>query len=344
METLRLIYRKVQNAVLLKNKYINIVLKVAIIVGIGYSLYHRISGEENLDVMLDNVLGYLVFPNLFFLIGAALLMPLMWWAESYRWLVLVRRVVPPSSATLKKSFEAMISGQTLGMFVPYRIGKIGGRIIIYESKKKLELLIINHFDGESIKLLTDIYGAAGATFVLYAFLDWQPWVLTLLGILTLAIIVLRIYLFYNIKVLIDWLARFKIRKGIIKKARILEAFTTPELRKVMQASGFRIFLNFLQYYLLLRFFHIEVPFLEALFLISAIYYFIGNLPLPALAGLFARIQVALFIWQQYSDNIISMSSIPLVLWVLNSLLPALVGVYILMNTNLAKNIRAFKFD
>jgi hypothetical protein len=94
----------------------------------------------------------------------------------------------------------------------------------------------------------------------------------------------------------------------------------------------------------LRFFHIEVPFFEALFLISAIYFFIGNLPLPALAGLFARIQVALFIWQQYSDNVISMSSIPLVLWALNSLLPALVGVYILMNTNLAKNIRAIKFD
>ncbi len=344
MKSLTLIYQRVQNIPLLKNKYLNFVLKVLIVLGIAYALYRRIAREEQLDEMLENVYSYLTFPNIYFLIGAIVLMPFLWWAESYRWLVLVRRIVKPSSATLKKSFEAMISGQTLGMFVPYRIGKIGGRIILYESKKKIELLIINHFDGESLKLFVDIYGMVGAIYVMHTFLGWEAWMLVGLSILTLGFILLRIYLYYNVRVLINWLSRFKIRKGIIRKARLLEDYTTKELWIVMRTSGLRILLNFLQYYLLLHFFHIEVPFVEALLLISAIYFFIGNLPLPALAGLFARIQVSLFIWTHYSDNVISMSSIPLVLWVLNSLLPALVGTYILVNTNLAKNIRNFKND
>ena len=85
----------------------------------------------------------------------------------------------------------------------------------------------------------------------------------------------------------------------------------------------------------ITFFLLDIAFV----LIGAIYFFIANLPLPALAGLFARIHVAIFIWSQFSDNIISISSIPFLLWIFNSLIPALVGSVFVMNLNIAKNFR-----
>ncbi len=332
------IFQKARSHKLLNNKYLNFTLKAIIVIGVVYSLYSRISKEENLDNMLDHILTFLNFPNLFYLIFALVLVPVMWWSESYRWLILVKKIVHPRSATLRQSFKAMISGHALGMFIPYRIGKIGGRLLVYESKKKVELVVVNYFDGESIKLLFDIYGLGGSAYVLYAFLDFSLVWVVILTVLVAILLLFRIYLFYNIGILLRWIKRFNIKASWLQRAEVLKRYSRAELRLIMQTTGFRVLLNFLQYYLLMCFFHIDVPFFEALLLISAIYFLIGNLPLPAIAGLFARIHVALFIWSQYTDNVISISSIPLILWIFNSLLPALVGAYVLVNTNLAKNI------
>lgn len=340
MKTLRLIYRKVKGSIFLKNKYLNILLKSLIVIGFSYVLYNKITREEDLDVMVRHIYEFLNFPNLLYLIATGLLIPFMWWAESFRWLILVRRIVNPSRATLRKSFKAMISGHAIGIFVHNRIGKIGGRIIAYESSKKAELLIVNYFDAEAIKLLLDIYGFFGAMYVLHVFLEWQLLTVVILGILIAAIIIFRIYLFYNIKTAIDFFSRFKIRETIIKRVRLLEEYSVKELRQIMQVTGFRVLMNFLQYYLLMRFFHIEVPLFEALILISAIYFIVSNFPLPSIAGMLARIQLAIFIWSHYTDNIISVSCIPLILWFFNSLIPTLIGTYILVNTNLAKNINS----
>ena len=338
METLRLIYKKVRGSIFLKNKYLNILLKGLIVMGFAYALYNKITKEEDLDVMVEHIYGFLNFPNLLYLVATGLLIPFMWWAESFRWLILVRRIVDPSKATLRKSFNAMLSGHAIGIFVHNRIGKIGGRIIAYESSKKAELLIVNYFDAEAIKLLLDIYGFVGAMYVLHIFLGWQLQTVWILGVVIMAILVLRIYIFYNIKKGIDFFSRFKIRESIINRVRLLEKYSVKELRLIMQATGFRVLMNYLQYYLLMRFFHIEVPLFEALILISAIYFIVSNFPLPSIAGMLVRINLAVFIWSHYTDNIISISCIPLTLWFFNSLIPTLIGTYILVNTNLAKNI------
>ena len=175
-------------------------------------------------------------------------------------------------------------------------------------------------------------------YVLHIFLGWQLQTVWILGVVIMAILVLRIYIFYNIKKGIDFFSRFKIRESIINRVRLLEKYSVKELRLIMQATGFRVLMNYLQYYLLMRFFHIEVPLFEALILISAIYFIVSNFPLPSIAGMLVRINLAVFIWSHYTDNIISISCIPLTLWFFNSLIPTLIGTYILVNTNLAKNI------
>ena len=340
METLQLIYRKVKTSVFLKNKYLNFVLKTLIVAGLGYAIYHRIANQKDLDIMVQHIYTYLTFPNLFFIVGVALLTPFMWWAESFRWLILVRRIVKPSSATLWKSFQAMISGHAIGIFLHNRIGKIGGRIIIYESKKKAELLVVNYFDAEAIKLLLDIYGFIGAMYVLHVYIGWEEWIVWSLGVIILATLVFRIYLFYNAHKLVWFIGRFKFMQRYMHRIKVLEKYSVNELRQVMQSTGFRIALNYIQYYLVMRFFHIEVPMFEALILISAIYFIVSNFPLPSLAGILVRIQLAIYIWGHYTDNIISVSCIPLVLWLFNTLVPTLIGTYFLVNTNLAKNINS----
>lgn len=339
MNKIRLLYHQAQNSTILNNKTLNFILKSIVVLGVGYALYDKIASEDELPQMLANINANLVFPNLYLLLFAFLLMPIMLWAESYRWLLLVKKIVPESSATIRKSVKAMLSGQTLGMFIPYRIGKIGGRIVVYATKKKWELVAINLFDGEGMKMLYDLAGLGGAIYVLHRYFETDYTINLILAILAFLVLVIRFYFFFNVKVLIRWLTRFKQLNKVVRKLKVIQEYDRIELFKVLQLSALRMVLNFLQYYLLLRFFHIEVGFLKAFVLIGAIYFFIANLPLPALAGLFARIHVAIFIWSQFSDNIISISSIPFLLWIFNSLIPALVGSVFVMNLNIAKNFR-----
>ncbi len=338
MDKIRLLYHQAQKSIILNNKTLNFILKSIVVLGVGYALYNKIASEDELPQMLDNISTYLVFPNLYLLFFAFLLMPIMFWAESYRWLLLVRKIVPESSATMRKSVKAMISGQTLGMFIPYRIGKIGGRIVVYATKKKWELVVVTLFDGEGMKLLYDIAGLGGAVYILYRYFEVDFITSVIIGIIVFLILMIRLYFFFNVKVLINWLTRFSALEKVVRKLKVIQEYNKVELFKVLQISVFRMLLNFLQYYLLLRFFHVEVGLLKAFVLIGAIYFFVANLPLPALAGLFARIHIALFIWSQFSDNVISISSIPFLLWIFNSLIPALVGSIFVMNLNIAKNL------
>lgn len=337
MDKIRLLYHQVQRSTILNNKTLNFILKSIVVLGVGYALYDKITSEEELPQMMENISSYLVFPNLYLLFFAFLLMPIMFWAESFRWLLLVKKIVHPRSATMRKSVKAMLCGQTLGMFIPYRIGKIGGRILVYETKKKWELVVVNLFDGEGMKMLYDLAGIGGAIYVLHRYFETNFTTNIIIAIVGFLLLILRFYLFFNVKILVSWLSRFTQLDRFVRKLKVIQEYNKVELFKVLQLSAFRMVLNFLQYYLLLRFFHVEVGFLKAFVLIGAIYFFVANLPLPALAGLFARIHIALFIWSQFSDNIISISSIPFLLWVFNSLIPSLIGSIFVINLNIAKN-------
>lgn len=344
MDKLKSIYDRAQSSALLNNQTLNNILKGLILLGVGYSLYAKFAAEDELPQMVENIKSFIVFPNLFLLLGSLFLMPLILWAESYRWLIFVKKIVPPKSQTLRKSIKAMLTGQTLAMFIPYRIGKIGGRVMVYETKKKWELVAVNLFDGEAVKFLYDALGLLGATYVGYAFLKMDVlWVVLGSGIISL-ILLARLYFFFNIGKLTNWLKRFASLEKAVAKLEVIKEYTRLELFKVLQIALFRVLLNFLQYYLLLRFFGVEVGLLKAFVLIGGIYFFVANIPLPALAGLLARIHIALFIWGHYSTNVISISSIPFLLWIFNALMPALAGSIFVLKMNIAKNLHLKKAE
>lgn len=338
MNKLKSIYNRVYGSTFLNNQAINNILRGLILLGVGYSLYAKFVEQDDLPQMVENIEAFIIFPNLYLLLGALFLMPLILWAESYRWLIFVKKIVLPKSQTLRTSIKAMLTGQTLAMFIPYRIGKIGGRVMVYESKKKWELVAVNFFDGEAVKLLYDALGLLGASYVGYAFFKLEIISVVLGSVLISLILLARLYFFFNIGKLTYWLKRFPSLDKVVVKLEFVKEYTRLELFKVLQIALFRVLLNFLQYYLLLRFFGIEVGILKALVLIGGIYFFVANIPLPALVGLLARIHIALFVWGHYSDNIISISSIPFLLWIFNALIPALGGAVFMLKMNIAKNL------
>lgn len=338
MDRWRRLYHRWRGSTLRNNRPLNWLLKAGLLLGLGWLLYARLVKEDALTESLRLTVSYAQFPNLWFCVAAVGVLPLFWWLESYRWLVLVRRVVPREAATFGRSFRAILSGQAIGSVVNSYVGKVGGRLLIYRDESRAELVFINYFDAEAVKLMYDTLGAVGGLYVLGGFLEWSVVTTTMVGLLVGLLLVGRGLLFFHAEAF-GWVARrLRLSAHWQQRLRVMERYSRRELWRVIGLAGTRVLLNFGQYYLLLRFFHVEIGVMHALVLISAVYFIVSNIPLPTLAGVLARIQIALYVWSPYTDNVVSLSAIPVILWLVNNLLASLVGTYFLMRMNIVRNI------
>lgn len=338
MNRWRRLYHRWRNSTLRNNRTLNWILKLGLLLGLGWVLYARLVKEDALTESLALTVSYAQFPNLWYCVAAVAVLPLFWALESYRWQVLVKRVVPHESATFGRSLRAILSGQAIGSVVNNYIGKVGGRLLVYRDESRAELVFINYFDAEAVKLMYDVLGAAGGLYVLADFLEWKAATIWGVAVLVALILLGRGWLFFNARGFV-WLAqRMRLSAHWQQRLAVMERYSSRELMIVLGLAGARVLLNFGQYYLLLRFFHVDIDLATAFVLVSAVYFIVSNIPLPTLAGVLARIQIALFIWSPYTDNVVSLSAIPVILWLVNNLLSSLVGTYFLMRMNIARQI------
>jgi len=88
----------------------------------------------------------------------------------------------------------------------------------------------------------------------------------------------------------------------------------------------------------LQFFGVNAPFLEALAGISTVFLVQTSIPLPPVTGLLTRGQVALFVWSFFGGNEISVLAATYSLFVINLILPALIGAVFILKTNVLKSL------
>jgi len=93
-----------------------------------------------------------------------------------------------------------------------------------------------------------------------------------------------------------------------------------------------------QYYLMLRFYGIDAPVLAALSGIATIYLMQTSIPVPPLFGLFARGEIALFVWGFFSTNELNILAASFTLFLINLSIPALLGSVFIVQTNVMKSL------
>ena len=72
--------------------------------------------------------------------------------------------------------------------------------------------------------------------------------------------------------------------------------------------------------------------------IATIYLLQTIVPLPAIAGLLVRGSLAVFVWSSFGANEISSLAASFVLWIINLILPALIGTFSLFSVNITKSL------
>lgn len=150
-----------------------------------------------------------------------------------------------------------------------------------------------------------------------------------------------LFCFYNINLVIPLAKKipyaYKFKK-IVKNVNVLRSYDKKILNKVLGYAMLRYLVYSVQYFLMLRYFGIEVNLIEGMAGIATIYLFQTSIPLPPLMGLMARGELAIFIWGNFSANEISILAATFVLWLINLIIPALIGALFISSVNIVKSL------
>ena len=319
-------------------KYFNIAIKVAVLLLLSYVIYYQIFAKKNALDIWNTFLQNLTLDNIHWLIFTLILIPINWAFETFKWQVLIKNFEPLS---FWKTYRAILVGITFSLFTPNRIGEYGGRILLVKPENNWKAVIATLVGSFSQLLILLSFGILGLLFFIYFFMEMNYWMW--LGIFFMGLIFtsFMLFCFYNIDLIIPLVKKIPYAykfKRFVKHVNVLQNYSPQILTAALKYSFLRYATYTLQYFFMLHFFGINVPILEGLSGIATIFLLQTSIPLPPIWDLFARGQIALEIWGFFSKNELGILASTFTLWILNLIIPALIGTVFMIKINVIQSL------
>ncbi len=311
----------------LVNKYINLLFRIAIGVVAIYLIYIKVKTQFEINF------NQLVDVNYLLLIIAFLLFTVNWGIEAYKWKYLVSSTIKISLFT---SFKIIMTGITIGLITPNRVGEIPARVMLLNDKKQLKNLITFTFIGAFAQgLITVIFGVLALFLTLNYFIQF-PFT-SIFFLIAIGIVVALTILYFNPKIF----KKLGNKITFIKKRLLFDSFNLllfSELLNILLISALRYLVFSLQYYLILTAFGIGFSSIQDLALIAICFVITSTIPTILISEIGVRGSVALFVFGLISPHALAIVMSSIMLWIINIAIPSLIGIYGLKQLKVLKDI------
>ncbi|NNE30706.1 MAG: hypothetical protein HKN16_13785, partial [Saprospiraceae bacterium] len=261
-----------------------------------------------------------------------------WFFETMKWRSLLNHF---EDYPLEKTFRAVFAGITVSLFTPNRIGEYGGRVLFLPPHLRWKGTM-STLAGSLAQLIVLIgFGLLAIAVFSVEQLQLEGWAFMGAASLCSVGLLILILTYYNLEIAIrvaDKLPRWSWLEKAKKPVRYLAEFDPKALTRALKFAGLRYGVYALQYYLVALFFGIQTGPMEAFMVIGSIYLLQTSIPLPPIWSLLVRGQVALYFWGFFCSNPILILSATFGVWVINLILPALLGMVFLMFLNIPKTL------
>jgi len=313
---------------MLSRKTIGFLLKVGIVAFALFFLYQQLTSKSSVEQFdLDQILVKLQ-ENYIVVTVVILMMFLNWFIESLKWRFLISKI---EKVSIKRSIRAIFSGITVSAFTPNRVGEYGGRVFCLEKADRIKGILITVIGSMAQLVITIFFGSIGILLIpnlmpefdaiLSQFVFAYPIMLFLLILLN----VLLVTLFLNASVFSVVLSKIKFLRKFKKYNEVFSFYNSSELLEILLYSVGRYIVFTTQFFILLQVFDVQIGYVDAMILITTMLLVISIIPTIAITEIGIRGSVALFLFGLVSVNAIGILSATFVMWVINLLLPALIG-------------------
>lgn len=300
------------------------------------SLWWQLEHTENLPALWAVFIHYLHRSNGGWLLGAFLLMPLNWLVETLKWRQYVRRFDPIS---FRQAMLAVWVGLSFSLFTPNRIGEYGGRVLFIQPENRWKAALVNLIGNFSQYLILLTVGSISGIYYLQQLHVLTTFWLYLFCAGAGGVLLFLYFLYFNIqglKILLQRLLQWEWWQRLLRSGDVLHYFNTSAAAGLLAWALLRYVIYCTQYFFLLSFFGITPGFLVAYAGIALIFLVQTCLPLAPLASLLVRGNLAVWVWLPFGENALSALASSFSLWIINLILPALIGTFSLFHVNIDK--------
>ncbi len=314
--------------------FINYFLGPILFICLSYILYKRISGQENLPLRWQQVKAGFTNPLLwlgFFLVF------INWGLEALKWRQLL---LPLEKVSFVKAYKSVLAGCAITMLTPNRIGEYGGRILYLKDENRVAAIPLNIL-GSICQLSVTIFGGCIALLFLDNEVQLKQIVPPLVsksiifGGFIIAFILLLIY--FRAGVVVQLLLKAKIFQKFMLKLQEVVAVRNKDLLRILFYSVLRYAVFIIQYILVLYAMDVKLPLLLAFGLLSIFYLVLTAAPTIGFTELPLRAAASVEILQLYNNNVLGMHAASLCIWLVNLILPAIVGSMLLIGIKFIKD-------
>jgi hypothetical protein len=314
---------------------VNYVAGPLIMLFLFYSVVIQLQKQPNWKDSVRQVLAAAVGKQQWKLYCMIALMCVNWGLETLKWQIALR---PIQQIGFIRAFKAILAGTCIASFTPNRVGEYIGRMLFVDPGNKVLSVAPTILCSMSQMLVTLIAGAAGLYMFSFLFFHFQPgWIspsffrismiVTALAALALSLVFFRF----------DPLVR-KVNSWLKKKNKsfsIPEDFSLSALVAILAISILRYIVFLLQYFLLFSLFGVPLAGKQVFTGVSVMFVLMAIVPtLTFLTDLGFRWAAGIKIFQTFTSNTAAILAVSLGIWLINLIIPALVGSLLILRIKL----------
>ena len=316
---------------------VNYFLGPLLFIIISWSLYRQIIHQPNLEQRWDEIKAGWNNPQFWLVV---LLMLVNWGIEARKWQILVRHVQPFSFI---RAFKSVLSGCSVTMLTPNRVGEYGGRVFYVEEGNRIKAISLTIVGSISQLLVTMILGCMGLIVLRYISHNNGPALNVLpefwgdlLIYLSLGITILLLLFYIRLGWLVRMIEKVPAFQKIVKHIVVLDEFDNKQLLRVLFLSFIRYLVFVLQYILLLKLMKIDLSWQLCFWLMTVFYLIMAIAPTFGFIELPVRVSASWFIFKMFTTNELGIGTAALGIWIINLVLPAIIGSLLILNVKIVK--------
>ena len=305
-----------------------------------YSLYKQIKDQPNLQQSIDLIkqapFGTQAWKFWFVIV----LVFVNCGYKKKKWQVLLRTIQPVSFFT---AYKSVLSGVTLSINTPNRIGEYGGRILYVQEGKRIKAISLSIAGSISQLIITLIMGCCGLIYIIYqansdVLVMGLPvfWLKTLLFLSCCATVIVVLF-YFRLSWLIKLVEKIPAAAKYVEYISVLDNFNAKLLLRLLYLSFFRYVVFVIQYILLLQVLDVSILWINACWIISILFLVLAIVPSFAIADLGIRGKFSTELLSLYSTNTVGIIGTTFGIWFINLFIPALAGSLLILSIKFFKD-------
>ncbi len=283
--------------------------------------------------------AFVTWPQSLWLLLVVVLMLVNWSIEAVKWKALLKNMV---TIPYRKAFAATLSGTTISLITPNKMGGFLGRIIYLNPNQRVAATFSSFYGNYSQLLVTVLLGITSLFYAIgtnHSFKEFGTIHLWWLTACLVPVLIIMLYFYFNVAKLSRVVRKFPFLKKYTDKTAVWEAYRQSEQWNFLWLSAARYFVFTMQFYLLLIVFGVELEVLQGMMLVALIYLVITIIPTSVLGKLGVRESIALMVIGAISSNQNGILLASFLLWVINLVVPAIIGSLLILRAKIQLSSR-----